>query len=61
MNFDIQSILSDELSDEAAYELLSIFSQLTIAIESHYDAQIARYMDGCHPLELPQCLQEDEF
>ena len=42
MSLDIKSILSDELSDEAAYELLSIFSQLTIEIESSYFNQVAR-------------------
>ncbi len=61
MNIDIDSILSDEISDEAAYEVLSVFARLTSVIEARYYAQVVRYMDGSYPLELPKCLEEDEF
>ena len=61
MSIDIQSILSEEISDEAAYELLSVFSQLTTAIESRYYVQAARYMKDCFPLELPKYLEDDEI
>ena len=41
LNFD--ALLSDPLSDKEAYVVVTFITELALALESHYFAQIRRY------------------
>jgi len=46
-------LLPEEISDEAAYHLFSFITNLAVALEDHYFAQLRRYMkENSDPLNL---------
>jgi hypothetical protein len=54
----LSEILPDEISDEAAYHLVTFFTKLTTELESRYFAQMRRYIRDNSPPELPDILKE---
>jgi len=40
----IAVLLPEEISDEAAYHLVNFFSDLNLAVDSRYYAQVRRYI-----------------
>ena len=45
MMIDFDELLSDDLSDECAYELLHFMERLIMLIEARYYCQIKRYLN----------------
>lgn len=49
----IAVLLPEEISDEAAYHLVNFFSDLNLAIDSRYYAQVKRYIRDSQPPDMP--------
>jgi hypothetical protein len=54
---NIDELLPEKISDEAAYHLVNFLMNLALECESHYFTQIRRYTDSDH-LEYPTYLQD---
>ena len=59
MQINIDDILPEEISDESAYHLVNFFMDLGAALESHYFAQMKRYIDDM-PSSPPDILQRED-
>ena len=60
MNYCLHSLLPEEISDEAAYQLTEFLYELAIAVESHYIEQLRPYTAARHPSSYPACHQENK-
>ncbi|HLB58452.1 MAG TPA: hypothetical protein VJL60_06525 [Gammaproteobacteria bacterium] len=48
----LNEILPDEISDEAAYEIVEILQHLAVAVESYYYGKIKRHISDISPLNI---------
>ncbi len=58
MKINIYDFLPEELSDENAYHLVNFLMNLALELESHYFAQIRRYVNN-DILDHPAYLQNE--
>lgn len=57
MSTDLRDFFPEEVSDETAFNLVSLFANIASAIESHYFVQVRRYINENTPLEVIGYLQ----
>ena len=53
MNRRFVGLLPEEISDEAAYHLVNFVSDLNLAVDSRYYAQVRRYIKDSQPPDMP--------
>lgn len=56
MSIELQNLFPEEISDEMAFNLVELFSNITAMMESHYFAQIRRHFESirpCYPRAYP--------
>ena len=58
MRTTIRDLLPEELSDEGAYHLVNFFMNLASELDSHYFAQIRRYVNN-DMMDRPDSLQNE--
>ena len=51
MMIDLNNILPEEISDEAAYVLVNIFIELTAALESNYFMHMRQHVNDLKQIE----------
>lgn len=54
MNRDLESMLPEEISDEAAYCLVNFFTELTTILEATYFTKMRRYVEETKPIHNEQ-------
>lgn len=54
---NISNLLPEKISDEEAYNLTNFFMNLALELESHYFAQIKRYLNE-DTLDYPENVQD---
>jgi hypothetical protein len=55
---NISNLLPEKISDEEAYNLVNFFMNLALMLESHYFAQIQRYVNEDTP-DYPEYLRNE--
>ena len=58
MRTTLHDLLPEELSDEGAHHLVNFFMNLALELESHYFAQIKRYVNN-DMMYYPDSLQNE--
>lgn len=58
MRAHIDELLTVDISDESAYQLVNFMMDLALKIESHYFHQLRRYHKETFPMESPDFLKK---
>ena len=58
MNFDLNNLFSEEISDETLYQLVNFFAELQLELESKFFAQLRRHVGT---QAQPNCLVNDDI
>jgi hypothetical protein len=49
LNSNIDELFPLDISDEAAFQIVNFFSELALAVESHYFTKLRRYIKDSRP------------